>query len=136
MAVDLNGRNSMNNDNQDFNAGMIAAICIEIVGVICVCVGLIKWIYGFFAYSIFIEKDRLADKLNSEQATVWFWFGVVTILVAGLIFHIAKPADWGGNQKNNNKRNNSYRQSGNNNRWNGYSDPDDFPNDGYDNSGW
>ena len=124
----------MNND--EFNKGMFVAICIEIVGVICIIIALIKWVYGFFAYSIFIEKDRIADQVNSDEATIWFWAGWGIVFLAGLLLYAAKPPGWGENQKrkNNSKRSNYRGRSSN--RWNGFSDPDDFPNDGYGNSGW
>lgn len=73
MDVDMNGKNSMKND--EFNTGMIVAICLECVGLICVCIALIKWVYGFFAYSMFIKEERVADQINSDEASVWFWVG-------------------------------------------------------------
>lgn len=73
MDVDMNGKNSMKND--EFNTGMIVAICLECVGLICVCIALIKWVYGLFAYSMFIKEERVADQINSDEASVWFWVG-------------------------------------------------------------
>ena len=112
MAVDLNGRNFMRND--EFNTGMKVAVCIEIAGLICVCIALIKWVYGLFAYSIFIKEDRVADQINSSEATVWFWIGWGTILFAGLLFYAYKPSGWGEDQ----------RRKGTN----------DYPNEEYDDS--
>lgn len=76
----------------DFNKGMIIAVALEIVGAICACIGIVKWVYGLFAYSIFIEKDRIASATNSDQATTFFWVGIVIIFVAGVAFHLSKPS--------------------------------------------
>ena len=128
MAVDFSG---MRND--EFNTGMIVAICIEFVGLICVCIALIKWVYGLFAYSMFIKEERIADKINSDEASVCFLVGLGIIFFAGLLFYAFKPSGWGENPKYNHR--NNYRR-GSRNRWNGFSDSNDYPNDGDDESGW
>jgi hypothetical protein len=129
MAVDLSG---MRND--EFNTGMIVAICLEIAGLICVCIAIIKWVYGLFAYSMFIKEERIADKINSEEATVWFFVGWGIILFAGLLFYAYKPSGWGQGHKYNNNRKN-YRE-GTRNNWNDNSDPNDYPHEGYDDGGY
>ena len=125
----------MSNDKDSCsNVGMAIAVCIEIVGVICAIIGICKWVYGFFAYSSYIESEKIASNENSDSVFVWFIVGTLSILLAGLLIHAAKPVDEGGNQiKRANKRNNRKRT---NSRWNGFSDPDDFPTDGYDGGGW
>lgn len=75
-----------------FNKGMIIAVALEIVGLISACIGIIKWLYGLFAYSIFIKEDRIASEINNDQASVFFWVGVVIIFFAGLLFHATKPS--------------------------------------------
>lgn len=131
MAVGMNGRSSMRND--EFNTGMIVAICIEFVGLICVCIALIKWVYGLFAYSMFIKEERIADKINSDEATVWFFVGWGIILFAGLLFYAYKPSGWGQGHKYNNRIN--YR-GGTRNNWNDNSDPNDYAHEGYDDGGY
>ena len=91
MAAGISGKNSMKND--EFNTGMIIAIGLEFVGLICVCIALIKWVYGLFAYSIFIKEERIADEINSGEATVWFWAGWGIILFAGLLFYACKLSE-------------------------------------------
>lgn len=119
MAVDSSG---MRND--EFNTGMIVAIGLEIAGLICVCIAILKWIYGLFAYSIFIKEERIADKINSDEASVWFFVGLGIVIFAGLLFYAYKPAGWGEVQKRNNNRNN-YR---------GFL-RDDYPCDEYEDGG-
>lgn len=81
----------------------------------------------------FIIEERIAEKINSDEASVLFLSGCGIILFAGVLFYAYKPSGWGENPKQGNRSN--YRE-GSRDRWNGFSDSNDYPNDGYDESGW
>lgn len=81
----------------------------------------------------FIKEERIAEKINSDEASVLFLSGCGIILFAGVLFYAYKPSGWGENPKQGNRSN--YRE-GSRDRWNGFSDSKEYPNDGYDESGW
>ena len=63
----------------EFNKGMIIAVALEIIGLISACIGIIKWIYGLFAYSIFDDTMQEFDELlieRSKKGTYWLHFAV------------------------------------------------------------
>ena len=66
----------------------------------------------------------------------YFFVFVICDFVGAGIVYAANPESYNSTSSQQRKRRENNSSGYSRNKWNGFSDPDDFPNDGYGNSGW